>query len=185
MKGWRTTILASVLLASCATVPTALQGEFTRETPAQAVATGATGAAVRWGGEIIRVEPGASSTCFEILARDLDASARPIVRDPAGGRFIACLPGFSDPAEYKPGRLVTVIGKVSGFERAKVGEFDYNYAHVDARALHLWPPRASYPPTPAYWDPWWGYGPYFGPGWGGWPRHHGPVIIRPRPDPGD
>ena len=54
-------------LASCATVPAPLQGQFSATGPSDAVKAGSSGEAVRWGGEIIKVEPKADSTCFEIL----------------------------------------------------------------------------------------------------------------------
>jgi outer membrane lipoprotein len=174
-----------VLLCSCATIPAPLQGQFTPTTPREAVAT-ASGQAVRWGGEIIKVEPKAESTCFEILARELDSSARPVPRDPSGGRFIACHEGFQDPEEFSEGREITVVGHVTGVDHGKIGEFDYRYPHVEADAIHLWKPRVPYMGSP-YYDPWlygsgwgWGYTPYWGPMWGG------TVIIRdnpPRPQP--
>lgn len=172
------------LLASCATVPAPLQGQFMPTTPREAVA-GAGGQSVRWGGEIIKVEPKAGSTCFEILARELDSSARPIARDPSGGRFIACHAGFQDPEEFKQGREITVVGRVTGVDHGRIGEFDYRYPHVEADAIHLWKPRPLYVRTPPYYDPWmygfgpgWGWGPYWGPYWGG-----GTVIIRDDPKP--
>lgn len=166
-------------LASCATVPTPLQGQFASATPRDAATAGGSGEAVRWGGEIIKVEPKADQTCFEILARELDATARPVSRDPSGGRFIACRGGFYDPEDFGRGRDLTVTGHVDGVERRKVGEFDYTYPRVAADTIYLWPKRTMYARSP-YYDPWygdpfwWGAGPYWGPYWGG------PIIVRPR-----
>lgn len=173
-----------ILLASCASVPKPLQGTFTPMTPRQAVAA-ANGQPVRWGGEIIRVEPKAGSTCFEILSRELGSNARPLLRDPSGGRFIACHEGFQDPEEFKQGREITVTGRVTGIDHGKIGEFDYRYPHVEADAIHLWKPRSANLHSP-YYDPWmygvgpgwgWGYNPYWGPQWGG------TIIIRDNPAP--
>ena len=168
-------------LAACATVPAPLQGQFSTATPRDAAS--AAGSAVRWGGEIIKVEPKTDATCFEILARELDSSARPRESDaPGGGRFIACRNGFYDPEEFDRGRDLTVIGHVTGTDHGKVGEFDYAYPHVAADAIYLWPKRARYVRSP-YYDPWFygpywgGFGPYWGPMWGG----GGAVIIRERP----
>jgi len=163
-------------LAACATVPTPLRGDYPALTPRD---PGAQGQSVRWGGEIIRVEPKADTTCFEILARALDAATRPIRRDTSQGRFVACHPGFYDPEDYERGREVTVVGRVTGTDHGKVGEFDYAYPHVDATDIHLWPKRVPHTP---YYDPWmYGFGPgWYGPGWGpywGAP----PIIIRERP----
>jgi len=167
-------------LASCASVPTPLQGQFASVTPRDAATSGGSGEAVRWGGEIIKVEPKTDQTCFEILARQLDATARPVARDPSGGRFIACRNGFYDPEDFARGRELTVTGRLGGVERGKVGEFDYTYPRVAADTIYLWPKRSMYARYP-YYDPWygdpfwWGAGPYWGPYWGG------PIIVRPRP----
>jgi len=165
------------LLGACATVPAPLQGQFAPVTPRDAAASGGQGEAVRWGGEIINVDPRPEQTCFEILARELDSSARPVSRDPSDGRFLACRNGFYDPEEFKQGRHITVVGKLNGTEVGKVGQFDYTYPRVAADAIYLWPKRsyANYPYP--YYDPWmWGgYGPYWGPYWGGF--WGGPTVI--------
>lgn len=174
--------LLACALGACATVPTPLQGQFTAVSPRDAAASGGHGEAVRWGGEIIGVDPRANQTCFEILARDLDTQARPVARDPSDGRFLACRSGFYDPEEFKRGRDITIVGQLDGTEHAKVGDFDYTYPRVAANAIYLWPKRPLYAATPYYdpwYGPWWGYGPYWGgPFWGG------PVIVhRPPPPP--
>ncbi|HET6545513.1 MAG TPA: Slp family lipoprotein [Rhodanobacteraceae bacterium] len=165
-------------LISCATVPAPLQGQFSESSPAQAVQSGQTGQRVRWGGEIIKVEPKADRTCFEILGRPLNISARPIARDTSEGRFIACHDGFYDPEIFQRGREATVVGRVTGTDRGPVGDYDYTYPHVAADAIHLWPERPVYPrsyDSPFLYDPFWGgFGPYWGPYWGS-----PPVIIVP------
>lgn len=171
-------------LASCATAPVPLAGEFAALTPADSVASGRSGVRVRWGGEIIKVEPAADSTCFEILSRDLDASARPLARDKSDGRFIACRSGFYDPEVFVRGRDLTIVGTVTGTEKGRVGEFDYTYARVAADAVYLWPKRALVVQQRNSWgyDPFWGPG--FGPYWGG--GFWGPspiVIIKPHAEP--
>ncbi|MCL5801227.1 MAG: Slp family lipoprotein, partial [Gammaproteobacteria bacterium] len=90
------------LLTACATTPpAALQGTFSTLTPQQTLMQAATGQSVRWGGEIIQTLPGKDETCFEIIARPLDSTARPILGDNAQqGRFIACSQGFYDPEVY-------------------------------------------------------------------------------------
>jgi outer membrane lipoprotein len=176
------TILLTAGLAACATVPAPLQGQFSTVTPRDAVSAG-NAQGVRWGGEIIKVEPKADTTCFEILARELNASARPVSRDPSSGRFIACHSGFYDPEVFRRGRDLTIVGHVTGTDHHKVGQFDYAYPRVAADAIYLWPKRSMYANYP-YYDPWlYGYGPY---GWGfgvyGGPIWGGPtVIIREHP----
>lgn len=173
-------------LGACATVPQPLQGQYTALTPREAVNGSADGQNVRWGGEIIKVEPKATMTCFEVLARRLDTAARPMQRDASDGRFIACRSGFYDPEEFERGREITVVGRLTGTDRGKVGEYEYTYPHVAADTIYLWPKRPLVVRTPDY-DPWrYGYGPYGPWGWGGpyWgPFWGGSVIIHDRPHP--
>jgi len=183
----RLTKLAAVamfaaLLGACATIPAPLQGQFAAVSPRDAVAGNVQGEAVRWGGEIINVDPRPDQTCFEILARELDSSARPVSRDPSDGRFLACRNGFYDPEEFKQGRHITVVGKLNGSEQGKVGQFNYTYPRVAADAVYLWPKRTYVDYGYPYYDPWmWGYGPYWGPYWGGF--WGGPTIIVRHPPP--
>jgi outer membrane lipoprotein len=176
--------LAVLLLASCATVPTPLQGQFDPVTPAAAVQSGATGQEVRWGGEIIDVHPGKEKTCFEILDRKLGPDARPLRRADGDGRFMACHEGFYDPEIFRRGRDATVTGRVTGTDHGSIGDYDYVYPHVAATTIHLWPPRPDYPPGawygPGFHDPFWGPCPG-----GFWPYggFGAPVIVVPRPHP--
>jgi outer membrane lipoprotein len=166
--------LAALALSGCATVPAPIAGsDFAAVTPQQAATQPAGSAHVRWGGEIIKVEPKADATCFEVVARGLYADARPNRHDSSDGRFIACSKGFYDPAVYMRGRDLTVVGTLSGTEQHKVGDYNYTYAHVDADEVYLWPKRqyaVGY--SPYYYDPFWG--PYYG-GW--WAGFWAPPIV--------
>lgn len=140
------------LVAASACVPAALKGDFAPLTPEE-VASGIAPPAsqhVRWGGTILSMENKPDRSCFEVLARPLDVDASPQGGDRSLGRFLACVPGYRDPALFKPGRDITVVGTVSGRERHKVGDFDYQYATVAAQDVVLW----SEAPPPAYvYDP--------------------------------
>lgn len=169
--------IAALALGGCATVPSQLAGtDFAAITPKQAASQDMRGSHVRWGGEIIKVEPKSDSTCFEILARTLYSDARPRHEDNSDGRFIACSSGFFDPELYTKGRDLTVTGHVTGTEQHKVGDFDYTYARVDADNVYLWPIRQAqtdyYQRWPYYSDPFWG--PYGG-WWGGYGAP--PIVI--------
>src|SRR5512147_3008799 len=179
----RNTLIAAaaltVALGGCATVPHEIAGEnFAAVTPQQAVGQNASGQHVRWGGEIINVEPRADSTCFEVLARELYSDARPVRRsDHSDGRFIACGQGFYDPAVYTKGRDLTVTGSISGSEQHKVGEYNYTFPHVSADQVYLWPKRQ---PVDYYYQPWGPYyDPFCGPYWGNWGWVPPVVIVRP------
>ncbi|MFZ2236238.1 MAG: Slp family lipoprotein [Dokdonella sp.] len=171
-------------LTACATVPAPLQGNFVASTPRAAPAVGET---VRWGGEVIRVEPKTSTTCVEVLGHELGSTARPVDTDRSNGRFMACQNGFIEPGDYPKGREVTVIGRLSGTVTGRVGEFDYVYPRVAASTIYLWPKRvqrvAGY--GSGFYDPFWGspWGWNGGFGYGfGYPYGQRPIIIvKPRP----
>ncbi|MEO6697177.1 MAG: Slp family lipoprotein [Gammaproteobacteria bacterium] len=160
------------LLSACATTPpVVLQGTFSSLTPQQSLTQPATGQTVRWGGEIIQTLPGKDETCFELIARPLDSTARPILGDNAQqGRFIVCNKGFYDPEVYVKGRELTVIGRLQPPSQGKIGEYEYRYPRVQSDSLHLWPPRVAYDYSPYYRDPF--YDPFYDPFWPyGFPRH--------------
>lgn len=180
---------AVALLAGCATIPQPLAGNYAAVSPAAAQQGGAGGTHVRWGGEIIKTEPGPQQTCFYLMSRPLDAQARPTTGS-AGeseGRFVACRNGFYDPEVFTRGRELTVTGTLHGTVSQKVGDYDYAYPRVEADVVYLWPKRqvaARYPP--GFYDPFWGPG--FGPSYyGGWGRPYWNqprvIIVRPAPPP--
>jgi len=159
---WLTASLLS--LTACVRPPAQLDvGPFQKVTLAAARTGQDAGGRVRWGGEIVDVTPGSKETCFEILERPLDDRARPEKTDSSQGRFLACAPGFYDPAVYAKGRKVTVTGTLEGTNASgKIGDYEYEYPRVQADEVYLWPKRQRsrevyYVPT---WYPW---GPYFGP----------------------
>jgi len=171
-----TFLTAALALGGCATVPAPLAVDnFATVTPQQAVAQNAGSQKVRWGGEIIRVEPRADATCFEVLSRELWADARPNRHDHSEGRFIACSKGFYDPAVYTKGRDLTVTGTLNGTEQHKVGEYNYTFPQVNADQVYLWP-RRDYVNTYDPWGPWGPYDSMWGPYWGGW-WYAPPVVI--------
>jgi outer membrane lipoprotein len=149
-----------VLFTGCATVPTPLAGDFPDFQPEQSTER-SVGARIRWGGTIVDTRPGREATCVEILARELDRDMRPKTTGIARGRFLACREGFKDPAVFYNGREITVIGRLSGFTEAKIGEFEYRYPRVDADVFYLWAERPDV--IYHYYDPWWysPWGPYY------------------------
>jgi outer membrane lipoprotein len=194
-------ILATAVasLAACATVPQPLQGTFTQvnSVSAQQEGSGASGAQVRWGGQIIETKPGPQETCFYVLQRPLDDQARPQTANSDSetqGRFVACRAGFYDPEVFTRGRDITVTGVIQGAMSEKIGEYNYAYPRVEANVVYLWPKRVAVNYGPGYYDPFWGpyWGPGWGPwGWGGWGGYYGGyggyygtrVIVRPPPPP--
>ena len=151
-------IAAVFALTGCVSIPTPLQGQFSALEPDAATQRDATGATVRWGGTLARTDPQAGQTCFEIVGRPLGSTARPLANDRAQGRFIACRQGFYEPQVFAPGRSVTVVGHITGYETRPVGDYPYRQPRVAADAIYLWPVQrqveAYYAPSIWYWGRW-------------------------------
>ncbi len=65
----------------------------------------------------------------------------------SGGRFIARSPGFLDPAVYRTGLLVTLVGKVLGKKNMLLTGVVYTYPVLAIREIHTWKPE-EYPRPP-------------------------------------
>ena len=133
------TVLAAA--TGCATVPQPLQGEFVQVAPSVANQHDATGQRVRWGGTIASVESVSGQTCFQLVARPLDATARPLASDYAAARFLACRQGFYEPQVFRHGRSLTVPGRVVGYESRKIGDTEIREPKIAADVVYLWPER--------------------------------------------
>lgn len=164
MIRWFSMMAILSALSGCATVPTPLRGDFSDVKPQQASERDLAGQRVRWGGDILEVTPGEDKTCFELLGRALNDEARPVLNDNGQGRFIACAPGFYDPAIYEEGRKLTVVGMLSTPVTREIGDYDYSYPRVSVEQLHLWSrqPVYAYARPPYYYDPFF-YSPFYGP----------------------
>jgi outer membrane lipoprotein len=99
----------------------------------------AQGRTVQWGGLLIQTTNRPDETDLEILAYPLTRRGEPRTGRTPLGRFVARRGGYLDPAEYAPGRTVTVVGTVLGTLQGRVGEAEYTYGLVAAEQLHLWP----------------------------------------------
>lgn len=136
-------LLPALLLAACATQPpvSLSTGPFTNITPLAAQTQNFAGNKVRWGGTIANVSPRKNETCFQVVSHSLDSMARPEEEDKSDGRFMACSPGFYDPAIYAEGREVTVAGTLQAPVLGKIGEYDYRFPLIAAEEIYLWPKR--------------------------------------------
>lgn len=163
----------ALFLSACASTPAPLrQGPFADITPQMAQAKNATGQRVRWGGDIVQVTPERHQTCFEILSRPLEQDGRPQHSDRTYGRFIACAPGFYDPAVYTQQRSITVVGTIQTPVQGRVGHFDYTFPRLSAQSVYLWPKRER---TRGYRDDYGPFGdPFMDPFWGPRPFYSWP-----------
>jgi outer membrane lipoprotein len=107
------------------------------------------------------VENKTNFTWVEIVSRRLNDKGKPSSDDDwSGGRFIAQFDGFVDPTIYTSGKLITVVGPITGFTTREIGAFTYQYPIVEVDTSYLWPPAPDpiyYPPPYWYYDPWYPY----------------------------
>ncbi|MEO7149828.1 MAG: Slp family lipoprotein [Rhodanobacteraceae bacterium] len=138
-------LFAALLLGACAPAPIyKTDSSIVTATPSQVAAAPDRyrDRRVIWGGRIVAVRnlPGHSE--IEMLGLPLDPSQRPRLDQPAGGRFIAIMPGFVEPMDYPPGTLMTLRGRINGTRMGKVGEADYAFPLVRSEDAHRWTPEA-------------------------------------------
>lgn len=128
------------------------------------------GKMVLWGGRILKVTNKKEGTIIEILQLPLDEYGRPKNTDRSEGRFMVFVPEYLDPAIFREGRDITVVGNIVGTKSGKIGEVQYDYPFVQARDYHLWDVRPKRLDVYHRWPPYLYWGPYrsCGPYWWGW-----------------
>lgn len=134
-------LVCLVLLAACAGTPTFETGDTAPITPGEAVANieTARGKRVAWGGQIIDTRNLKETTEIEVLGYPLDAYGQPDTGAGAQHRFLLVQEGYLESADYRPGRLVSAVGTVTGTREGMVGEAPYVYPALDVERLFLWP----------------------------------------------
>ena len=91
------------------------------------------------GGAIAAVRvSGSGGSELEVVQFPTDHRGRITTTDRSDGRFIALDNAFRDPAIYRPGRLVTLVGQVAGEKTGRLGEVDYLYPVLTVHELNLW-----------------------------------------------
>ncbi len=103
---------------------------------------------VMFGGSIVGARTERDGRTFlEILQKPVDRDGRPYYRsDETGGRFMAVSSEFMDPAIYRRGRLITVVGEVVGESVRPIDQLTYRYPLLAVQAVHLWEPSYNYGP---------------------------------------
>ena len=118
---------------------------------------------VRWGGTLVSIENTEDATLLEIIGRPLNSDGRPIESEQSSGRFLAVVPGFLDPIDYRTGQAITIDGTVEGSDSRNIGGASYDYPRVLVADHQLWEPAtaqvASYRKRGYYYP----YYPYYAP----------------------
>ncbi len=131
-----------LLLSACTSSPTIDSSGVDRSLTPRSVAGApqpASGKDVLWGGVIIQTTNMKDSTQIEVLAYPLDSNERPQRDSDPLGRFILDKAGYLEPESYAEGRLISVVGTLTGTRAGRVGETTYNFPVISARQLTLWP----------------------------------------------
>ncbi len=156
--------IAAMALGGCAAVPenisTPVPGPDVREVRANPDAH--TGKTVRWGGTISGIENLENRTVITVVARRITSKGEPRDDQASIGRFLAEVDRFLEPEEYKPGRRITVLGRVAGIRPSTIDRYIYEYPVVRVENLYIWEEYARYrEPYPYYrWPyryPYWRY----------------------------
>lgn len=97
------------------------------------------GRGVLLGGYVIETRNLPEKTLIMVLQSSLGYGKEPAAESSSKGRFIISVPGFIDPAIYRPGRKVTVAGTISGKDVRLLGELKYTYPVITKKEMYIWP----------------------------------------------
>ncbi len=104
-----------------------------------------TGKTVLLGGRVLEAENYPHRTVLVVIQYPLGSGKRPDTDRPSQGRFLVSTQEFLDPAIYRQGRLVTVLGSVSGREPRPIQDRMYVYPVIEPCEIHLWPEKKRIP----------------------------------------
>lgn len=95
------------------------------------------------GGIITGIQSNGDVMQLEVLQLELLDNGVPDERSPSEGRFLAVSGELLDPALYRSGMLVTIIGEIKGQKVLNSGGKDYHYPLVSAKEIRLFRPSDS------------------------------------------
>jgi len=103
------------------------------------------------GGEIVKVTNSKEGGEIEVVQLNIDSSGRPLgdIRN-SEGRFLAQTGYFVDPAVYKEGSIISIVGQVKGKKVQPLESVSYPYPLFAVRELHLWRQSELYPYYQSY-----------------------------------
>ncbi len=87
------------------------------------------------GGTVAAVARNAEGTSLEVIEYRLDSRELPDVVVPSRGRFLATTPESLDPAHFKPGALVSLMGEVVGAKVQPLEGVAYTYPVIAIREI--------------------------------------------------
>ncbi len=93
---------------------------------------------VRWGGTIIEVANEPDETKMQVLLYPLNYYGRPVLSQPALGRFMTVSKLFLDPAIYSKGTEITITGSLQGTVEKVIGERSITVPVINMDGYHVW-----------------------------------------------
>ncbi|ACM18724.1 outer membrane lipoprotein, Slp family [Geotalea daltonii FRC-32] len=93
------------------------------------------------GGAIVAVRNGRHGGELEVAQLSTDDNGHIKDNPTSGGRFLARSGDFLDPAIFRRGMLVSLVGPVTGKEVRELAGRDYAYPVLEIREIHLWRPE--------------------------------------------
>ncbi|GAB7025584.1 Slp family lipoprotein [Geotalea toluenoxydans] len=93
------------------------------------------------GGAIVAVRNGEQGGELEVAQLSTDDDGHIKDNPTSGGRFLARSGDFLDPAIFRRGMLVSLVGPVAGKEVRELAGRDYAYPVLEIREIHLWRPE--------------------------------------------
>ncbi len=88
------------------------------------------------GGTVAAVTRTGEGTQLEVVQYNVDSRELPDVVTPSGGRFLATTSESLDPASYKPGALVTMMGEAAGKKVLPLQGVAYTYPVIAIKEIH-------------------------------------------------
>lgn len=133
-----------LLLAGCSNVPVAIKKAPQPDWQLSQISGKAAshqGEAVRWGGQIVKIDNKDSGSVLHIAQFPLGSYGRPDNSEDSEGRFLARSSEFIDPAIYQSGTLVTVAGQVVAEKTVTVDQKTMTIPVVSIKQIYRWTPR--------------------------------------------
>ncbi len=94
------------------------------------------GKLVLLGGIVVAATQNGEGSWLEVVEHRLDSRELPDEVIASRGRFLAIAAGRLDPAKYKPGALVSMMGEVVGKKVRQLGGAEYTYPVISVREIH-------------------------------------------------
>lgn len=139
------TLAAAISLAGCASNPPPLNTEGVNSLVIPMTVSRQPeqhrSSVVQWGGQIVAIENAAQTTQLQVLSYPLQRNGRPKLSSEPTGRFVLIYQGFLEPQDFRPGKLVTAVGRIGDAASETIGEAVLVLPTLDAEELRLWRKR--------------------------------------------